>query len=195
MSNVIHRLQSVAVKEGEEVFNIGQLLAEKKANSNNADFISKLDELMSIGQGKGLAFEFITGEIITFDKFEDSVIAVRYSELNGKKYPMLSVVADSSIRGKDLEIPLSIFRRVPALEEDRATLVKDCPLNEKLMRSSLSDLKRLEELAGKKLSVDKALRLAKVTFKVVNGKNVRVDVASLPEEERQLMSFYQVHTL
>lgn len=192
MSNVSRRLQAVAVKEGESVFNIGQLLAEKEANKDNTEFTSKLDELMSIGQGKGIAFEFVTGEVITFDSFEDSVIVVRYTELNGKKYAMLSVVADSSVRGKDLEIPISIFRRVPALVEDRATVVKDHSLNEKLMRSSLSDLKRLEELAGKKLSVDNALYLAKVSFKNVNGRNVRVDVKSLPEEERDKMYFYQV---
>ena len=120
------------------------------------------------------------------------MVAVRYAELNGKKYPMLSVLADSSIRGKDLEIPLSIFRRVPALVEDRTLLVKDHPLNEKLLRASLGDLKRLEELSGKKLSVDTPMYLAKVSFKNVNGKNVRVDVKALPEEQRDKMWFYQV---
>ena len=56
MSNVVARLQAIAVKEGEKVFHIGQLLAEKKANEGNPDFSSDLDELMGIGQGKGIAF-------------------------------------------------------------------------------------------------------------------------------------------
>ena len=66
------------------------------------------------------------------------------------------------------------------------------PLNEKLLRASLGDLKRLEELSGKKLSVDTPMYLAKVSFKNVNGKNVRVDVKALPEEQRDKMWFYQV---
>lgn len=192
MSNVSKRLASVALKEGEKAYSIGTLLAEKEANSSNPEFTSVLDELMGIGQGKGIAFEFASGEIITFDKFEESAIIVRNAELNGKTYPILSVIADSSIRGNDLEIPLSIFRRVPALMEDRIRLVAEHPLTEKLLRNSMGDLMRLRELSGHRVSIDSAMSLAKTTFKIVNGKNTRVDVAALPENERQTMTFYQV---
>ena len=196
MSNISdRRINSVALKEGEKTFLIGTLLQEAEANKSNPDFVSALDELQAVGQGKGLPFEFVDGEVITFDKFEESVIVVRHSELNGKTYSMLSVVADSNKRGKDLEVPIAIFRRVPELPEEREWLVKDSALNERLIRNTLGDLSRLLLLAGHKLSVKEMKRCAKPDFEVVNGKRVRVkaeDIAALPEDKRKRFWCYRV---
>lgn len=193
MSNVSdRRIKSVALKDGEKTFFIGALLADKEANKSNPDYVSDLDELYTIGQGKGLPFEFVDGEVITFDKFEESVIVVRHSELNGKIYSMLSVIADSNKRGKDLEVPMAIFRRVPELPEERNWLTNDSSLNEKMLRASMSDLARLFLLAGNKISVDEAKKCAKRDFETVNGKRVVVDVASLPDEKRKKFYCYRV---
>ena len=199
MSNVSdRRISSVALKEGEKTFFIGTLLQEKEANKSNPDFVSQLDELYAIGQGKGLPFEFLDGEVITFDKFDQCVIVVRHSELNGKTYSMLSVVADSDKRGKDLEIPLSIFRRVPELSEERAWLVEASPLNERMLRQNLSDLSRLLMLAGNKLSIDSSRKVARADFRTENGKTVRLkekDILALPVEDRKKFTCYKIHML
>lgn len=193
MSNVSdRRIKSVALKDGEKTFFIGALLADKEANKSNPDYVSDLDELQSIGQGKGLPFEFVDGEVITFDKFEDCVIVVRHSEFQGKIYSMLSVIADSNKRGKDLEVPMAIFRRVPALQEEYDWLVNDSPLNERLTRSTLSDLNRLFTLAGHKLSVNGSKYCAK-QFSVINGKRTRLSrevVSELSEDDMKKLARY-----
>lgn len=196
MSNVSdRRMHSVSVKEGDNIFHIGALLKEAEANKSNPDFVSALDELQSMGQGKGLPFEFLDGEEITFDKFEECVIVVRHSELDGKKYPMLSVVADSNKRGKDLEIPLSIFRRVPILPEEREWLLKESPLNEKMIRNSLGDLARLMLVAGAKLVINEMKKCAKQAFETVNGKRVPVQldtILALEPEKRKSFWCYRI---
>ena len=199
MSNVSERrMKSVAIKEGEKTFLIGNLLQEKEANKSNPDFVSPLDELYAIGQGKGLPFEFVPGEVITFDKFEECVIVVRHSELNDKIYSMLSVICDSDKRGNDLEVPLSIFRRVPELAEDRSWLIEESPLNEKMLRQNMSDLANLAMLAGGKLSIDSSKRVAKAAFRTENGKIVRLkekDILALPVEDRKMFTCYKVHLI
>jgi len=196
MSNVSdRRMSSVALKESEKLFFIGALLQEKEANKSNPDFVSALDELYAIGQGKGLPFEFLDGETITIDPFDQCVIVVRHSELNGKVYSMLSVIVDSDMRGEDLEVPLSIFRRVPELAEDRAWLVEDSPINEKMLRQNLSDLSRLLLIAGHKLSVNASKRVARADFRTENGKTVRLkekDILALAEEDRKKFWCYKL---
>lgn len=183
MANV--NKQMLALKEGEKVFNIGELLKLKDQGD------AEIDELFALGEGKGLPFEFKEGEIVEFPKFEECDLIVRISKLNGKEYKLLSTIATSNMRG-EIEVPISIFRRTPAIEADRKRLVEGSALTEQLLQNNLSDIARLQIVSSKSLIVSAALRMAKVMFKLVSGRTERVDVESLPETERKSMLFYQV---
>lgn len=183
------KIQNVALKPGEAMITIGNLLAKKEAGE-----ATEFEDIFTIGEGKGVPFEFKESEEITFDKIEELLLVVRVSRLNGKDYKMLSILGMSNLRGQ-VEVPVSIFRRVPALAKDRDLLVENFPLTEKFLQNNLSDFARVLSLAGMKILICKVLNLAKVLFRTVNGKIERVDVEALPEEERKLMRFYQIQSL
>ena len=183
MANV--KIDNLALKKGEYAMMVGDILTAKANGS------SEFDDLFAIGEGKGIPFEFKENEEIVFSKFEQAPIIVRISKLNGKEYKLLSTIAASNLRG-DIEIPMSIFRRVPAFPEDLQKLIEGHTLTEELLQNNIGDFTRLQTVSGHKVCVIKALKLTKVTFKTVGGKVERVDVSKLPAEERKTMNFYQV---
>ena len=180
-------IKKLALKPGEKTVRIGDILKFKEENPNAE---TEWDDLFAIGEGKGIPFEFKEGEMITFRPYEENDLIVRISKLNGKEYKLLSVIAESNIRG-EVEVPLSIFRRIPALEEDRQRLVRDYSLTENLLQNNLSDLGRLSILGGHTVQICSVLQLAKVMFKSTNGVISRVDVAALDPKDRKTMNFYQ----
>ena len=183
MANV--KIDNLALKKGEYAMVVGDILAAKAKGS------SEFDDLFAIGEGKGVPFEFKVKEEIQFSKFEEAPIIVRISKLNGKEYKLLSTIATSNLRG-EIEVPMSIFRRVPALPEDLQKLIEGHPLTEELLQNNLGDFARFQMVSGHKILVTNALKLTKITFKTVNGKAERVDASKIPVEERKPMNFYQV---
>ena len=122
-----------------------------------------LAEIQSLGEGKGIPFSFKEGEVITFPAFEEMGFVKRTVTFKEKDYAVLSVLAESNFR-KDIEVPLSIFRRLPAFDEDRKVLFDKAPLTEELLQSQLGDLGRAKLLAGTKVKIAKEYRFLRQTF-------------------------------
>jgi hypothetical protein len=91
---------------------------------------------------KGANFSFFTDEEIWFPK-KESVAVFGKNELIGKKeYPLLYVSAFSARRGNGVvDIPISIFRRVPYLPAELEFLAKD-----NLFGSSLTKMPDLQRI-------------------------------------------------
>ena len=146
---------SVNNSKGEWVLTGADLLKEENS--------AYLEEIQSLGEGKGVPFSFKENEVITFPKFEEMGFIKRIVTFKEKDYPVLSILAESNFR-KEVEIPLSIFRRNPAFDEDRKVLFDKAPLTEELLQSQLGDLGRAKILSEKKVKISKEYIFLRQTF-------------------------------
>jgi len=182
-----HIKDNIVLGTNEKLYVMKDILASM-ASDNPSDEVS---ELFGIGEGKGIPFEFKENETISFDKFEDLPLIVRVVKIGSKEYKVLSTEGNSNLRG-DIEVPLAIFRRTPALQEDVEKLVNKYPLSETLLTNSMGDITRMQLLSSKKILIEHVLYLPKITFVSVNGKVEKEDTTQIPPEKRKTMRFYQV---
>ena len=96
-----------------------------------------------LGQGKGLTFSFILGEIIWFPKVEDAWPSFR--PFNGTEIMYISGFSEK--RKRIVHIPISTFRRIPAGEGEIESFydIEKRPLNCELAEF-LADLERFVRL-------------------------------------------------
>lgn len=133
---------------------------------------------------RGIPFEFFDNEIIQLPKRENIRVWGRTEIISKKPYKMLYTSIKSDRQGY-IEVPLSIFRRIPALKEEIELLKQDNVLGAPLL-SKMPDIKRLETLS--QLADDKPIRIREVVlhrngWDSENNKPIRDD-ASKPENER-----------
>jgi len=153
-----------------------------------------LDEVCSLGEGKGIPFTFKKDEVITFDPFEETILVKRTVTFRDEDYAVLNVLAESNFR-RTIEIPLSIFRRIPALEEDRKKLFDKFPLSEELAQGQLGDLGRIKILAGSTIEVSGVFMMLRQTFtRDANGRFTR-DSEEVVKTKGEYLTCYQVKTL
>lgn len=155
MSNIKINSISLNSSKGEWAYTGSELIKEE-----NKAF---LDEVVSLGEGKGIPFTFKKGEVCTVPSWDDVIIIKRIVSFHNQEYPVLSMYVESNFRG-DIEVPLSIFRRVPAFESDQKLLFEKFPLSEQLASSQLGDLGRIKVLVGTKFTVAGELKLLRQTF-------------------------------
>lgn len=132
---------------------------------------------------KGLPFEFFDGEHFTLPKKDKIKIWGREEEINKKKYKMLYTAIKSDRQGF-IEVPISIFRRMPALKEEQDLLKTGNDIGAPLL-NRMSDIKRLELLVS--LVGDGTVEVREVILHqndFVDGKLVR-DSADKDEKDRR----------
>lgn len=133
---------------------------------------------------RGIPFEFFDNEIICLPKHDDIRVWGRTEIISKKPYKMLYTSIESDRQGF-VEVPLSIFRRIPALKEEIELLKQDNVLGAPLL-SKMPDIKRLEllsQLAGENPIVVREVLLHRNGWDSDNNKPIRDD-ASKPENER-----------
>ena len=109
--------------------------------------ILKDPDLLSLGENRGIPFSFIEGEILTMP--EIMKYTVRTYTLRGETRKSLQFLALSNLRDV-IEVPVSIFCRVPSLESERAQLfVEENALGKKLAEQ-MPDIRRADVLCAKK---------------------------------------------
>lgn len=173
---------SLNSSKGEWVFTGADLAKEE-----NQAF---LDDISSLGEGKGIPFTFKKGEVCTVPSWDDVIIVKRIVTFHKEEYPVLSMYVESNFRG-NIEIPLSIFRRVPAFESDQKLLFEKFPLSEQLASSQLGDLGRIKVLVGTKFTVAGELKLLRQTFTQTPQGYVRDDEETV-RTKNLLITCYQV---
>lgn len=116
-------------------FNFADLLANPEAYSDWSE----------IGD-KGVPFSFFNGEIINLPKRENVRIWGRTTKIGKKRFPMLYTAVNSNRRGW-IEVPISIFRRVPSLKEEIEILSQDNEIGVSLI-PQMPDVKRIDILSN-----------------------------------------------
>jgi hypothetical protein len=116
-------------------FNFAELLANPEAYSDWSE----------VGD-KGVPFSFFNGEIINLPKKNDVRIWGRTTRIGKKHFPMLYTAVHSNRRGW-IEVPISIFRRVPSLKEEIEVLSQDNEIGISLI-PQMPDIKRIEILSN-----------------------------------------------
>ena len=132
---------------------------------------------------KGLPFEFYDGEHFTLPKKDKIKIWGREEEINKKKYKRLYTAIKSDRQGF-IEVPISIFRRMPALKEEQDNLKEGNKIGAPLL-NCMSDVKRLELLVS--LVGDGTVEVREVILHqndFVDGKLVR-DSTDKEEKDRR----------
>ena len=182
MSNV--KINSISINASKHEWALtGAQLVE---DSNKAFY----EEIVSLGEGKGIAFAFKANEHVTFPKFEEMIFVKRTTTFHGKEYALLYVYGSSDFRG-DVEVPLSIFRRVPGLEEDQAAFFKDSPLTEQLAQSQLGDLGRARILSDHTIVVDEGKKYLRQTFTTTPQSTTR-DSEEIIRKKKETLTCYRV---
>lgn len=95
---------------------------------------------------KGIPFSWYTNEKFSLPNPEDLKIWGRTQKINKKSYKMLYTALVSDKQGI-VEVPISIFRRIPALPEEIEILKTDNEVGAPLL-VQMPDLKRFEMLVA-----------------------------------------------
>ena len=140
---------------------------------------------------KGIAFSFYNGETFTLPEASKIRIWGREEKIGKKKYPILYTALKCSIQGW-MEVPISIFRRIPSLKEELALLKVDNGIGVQLI-PRMPDIKRMEKLisiVGDKSVVVNECLLHKDDFDQDKNKPIKDD-ASLEEKDRVPLMCYK----
>ena len=132
---------------------------------------------------KGIPFEFFDMERFMLPKKDKIKIWGREEEINKKKYKMLYTGIKSDRQGF-IEVPISIFRRIPALKDEQELLKTDNEVGAPLL-NKMPDIKRIEllvSLVGESEVEVREIILHQNDF--VDGKVVR-DSADKDEKDRR----------
>lgn len=148
------------------------------------------DEVVSLGEGKGIPFAFKDNETVTFPPFEEMIFVKRMTEFHGKEYALLYVYGVSDLRN-DVEVPLSIFRRVPGIEADRIAFFSKSALTEQLAQSQLGDLGRARILSSNRVKVDPGKKYLRQTFTVTPQGTTR-DSEEIIRKKGETLTCYKV---
>lgn len=187
MGNTKHTPKSIMLSANEVAYTVADLLT--KVKESDAEAIAALENIQEVGRNKGVIYTPKSGSVITFDKYEDSVIVVRASTFNDNLILQLNVIAVDAVIG-DVELPIAIFRRKPALKEDLEALMKN-KFTAQLLQNYIGDLKRLEMLSGKSWKVSISIYARRKFVKdPKTGRMKEDDVSKIPVDAREMQEFY-----
>lgn len=178
--------------------------ASELTNNVRHEVMFTLNELMSnpelaaewaeVGD-KGAPFAWFEGEQFTLPAEEDIRIWGRTQKINKKPYKILYTCLLSDRQGA-VEVPISIFRRIPALPQEIEILKKDNAIGAPLL-SQMPDLKRFETLVllaiGKTVIVN-SVKLHKNGWDVDNNKPI-LDSEELEEKDRHPLVCYRYNVV
>ena len=123
-----------AAKVGELKINGIQILTREE--------ILKDPNIMLLGDNRGIPFDFIEGEQLTFPN--NPVYWVHRFRVRKEDYSMLKCLAMSDRRGV-IELPAPIFCRIPSLDEERQILFENNEVGKKLSEQ-MPDIRRFDIL-------------------------------------------------
>lgn len=147
-------------------------------------------EWLSVGD-KGAPFEFLEDEVIELPPFKDIKLWGRHKSIGKKKYAFLYTAIKCSRQGWQ-EVPISIFRRMPSLQQEVALLKENNQYGAPLI-NEMNDVKRLAMLS-KLAKTDKILvtgiDLHRNDFDPNTGKVIKDDPAK-EEKDRKPLHCYK----
>lgn len=174
------RKEVVDTASKEVIFDFSQV------ESNPDDFT----EWLNAGD-KGVPFEFFDDEVIELPPFKEIKIWGRHETVGKKQYALLYTAIKCSRQGWQ-EVPVSIFRRMPSLSEEIASLKEKNQFGAPLI-VKMSDVKRLallSKMAGTEKILVTSIDLHRNDFDSQTGKVIKDD-ASKDEKDRRSIHCYK----
>ena len=147
-------------------------------------------EWLAVGD-KGIPFEFFDDEVIELPPFKDIKIWGRHKPIGKKKYAFLYTAVKCSRQGWQ-EVPISVFRRMPSLPEEIASLKENNQYGAPLL-NEMNDIKRLtmlSKLAGTDKILVTGVDLHRNDFDPNTNKPIKDD-PSKEEKDRKPLHCYK----
>jgi hypothetical protein len=140
---------------------------------------------------KGIPFAWYNNELFELPKPEEIRVWGREVKINKKSYKMLFTCLISDHQGA-VEVPISIFRRIPALPEEIAVLKEGNEIGMPLL-NQMPDLKRFEllvSLVGNQTVQVTSVTLHRNGWDADNNKPI-LDSADKEEKDRHQLVCYR----
>lgn len=153
-----------------------------------------MEEWSDVGD-KGIPFAWYNNEIFELPKPEEIRVWGRTVKINKKSYKMLFTVVISDHQGA-VEVPISIFRRIPALPEEIEILKTENSIGAPLL-NQMPDLKRFEtlvSLVGNQMVQVTSVTLHRNGWDSDNNKPI-LDSADKEEKDRHQLVCYRYNVV